>query len=340
MKQKKAVIFFSAGLGDALLLVPLVKQLKKKSYSVTGFFNSDMPCRELLENTGLLDEVIDANSKKRQALVSIKKMGGYDVAFLNYFAANKKNLLTASLIAKEIVTNREVKGFKNPGVKITLLKPEENIHDAIQNLLLDGDSEFSLEDLSIPSLPRVAFDLPQNYFALQVSSGNIDIAYKNWPLQNWKEFLSFFFSKYDQPLVLLGNKSDETLAEELKKQFGDKIISLAGKTDIKELMQVISNCELFLGLDGGIMHLAAAYGKPTFTIWGPSSEKLYGYEQFNAKKHRCVRHTLNCFPCNAWIGPNTSKTTAPELCPDHACLKELGAKEVFNQFEKFTEHVR
>jgi len=117
------------------------------------------------------------------------------------------------------------------------------------------------------------------------------------------------------------------------------MISLAGKTSLSQLIQVLNQSQLFIGLDGGLLHLSVALGKPTFTIWGPSSEKLYGYEQFNATLHKCVRLKLNCFPCSAWINANHTKTKNPETCPDQACMKQLSAEEVFTQLTNYVTHL-
>ncbi len=338
MKQKKAIVFFSAGLGDALLLIPLIKRLKLQGYQVAGLFNSKMPCKELMQGTGLLNELIDVKNKIEQGLLSLKKAGHYDIAFLNYFAGNRKNLLTAAIIAKQISTNRKLNSSltKSFAKKIKYIEPVKNMHDAEQNLLLAGEQNFILKDLEIPEAQKPNLNLPAEYIALQISSGNIEVAYKNWPFTHWTTFLKSLLEKYPKKqIVLLGNASDVAFATKLRKEFGEKIISLAGKTSITEAMQILSHCNLFIGLDGGLMHLAVAYNKPTFTIWGPSSEKLYGYQQFNATLHKCVRLNLTCFPCSAWINQNTTKAKEPELCPDHACMKQLGANEVFTQFIKY-----
>lgn len=336
MNQKKAIVFFSAGLGDALLLIPMVKGLKAQGYRVAGLFNSDMPCAEMMRNTEVLDDIIDVKNKAQQAVLSLQKMKAYNLAVLNTFSGGRANFMTALAIAENVVTNAK---HDTNNAKIKTISPLPGIHDAEQNLYLIGENNFKLEDLSIPSLTPLA-GLPQEYTALQVSSGNAKIAYKNWPLEHWMEFLALLFSNYkEKKLVLLGNKEDLPLAEKLQNKFGSSILSLAGKTTITEVMQVLSHCKLFIGLDGGLMHLAAAFGKPTFTLWGPSNEKLYGYEQFDPQMHRCVRSKQNCSPCNSWIEPNTLKTDAPENCPDNACMRELGSKEVFEAFGKYLNSI-
>lgn len=333
MKAKKAILFFSAGLGDALLLIPMVKRLKAQGFSVAGLFNSNMPCAEMLRNTGLLDDIIDVKNKAQQAVLSLQKMKSYDLAVLNTFSGGRANFITALAIAEHVITNAK---HDTNNSRIKTLSPLPYIHDAEQNLRLIGESGFTLHDLRIQPLDLPQFNLPEQYIALQVSSGNPKIAYKNWPFEYWMEFLALLLSHYqNKKIVLLGNENDLPLAEKLEKEFGSKLISVSGQTTITQAMQVLSHCNLFIGLDGGLMHLAAAFGKPTFTIWGPSSEKLYGYEQFDNKMHKCVRAALACHPCNAWIEPNVSKTKAPEDCPDNACMKELGSKEVFAHFTKY-----
>ena len=100
-------------------------------------------------------------------------------------------------------------------------------------------------------------------------------------------------------------------------------------------MQVIAGSSLFIGQDGGLMHMAVALGKPSFTVWGPSSEKLYGYQQYDPLMHQCVHLNLSCRPCNAWIGANNSKAAGPEKCPDHACMAQLTTAEVCDRFNKY-----
>ena len=58
-------MFFSAGVGDAILLVPLVNELKKQGYNVTGLFTSPFHCESLFEHTRLFDSIV---IKKNTAL--------------------------------------------------------------------------------------------------------------------------------------------------------------------------------------------------------------------------------------------------------------------------------
>jgi ADP-heptose:LPS heptosyltransferase len=338
LKQKKAILFFSAGIGDAVLLIPLVKQLKNKGFRVAGFFNSKQPCEEIFKEITLLDELILCKSKSEQFIHSFKSLFKYDRAYINYFASNGTNLLTAVICSKQIFTNRKVDSilFKLFSFKIKYVEPVKNIHDVQQNLnLLDSSLKVSLPGFYINYTSKKNEALPYPFIAIQISAGNNKQTYKNWPVNYWIRFLKMLLEQYSEKnIVLLGDRNEVEIATTIKDKLGLRINSLAGKTSITEAMNVLNQSELFIGLDGGLMHLAVALGKPTFSIWGPSSVTLYGYEKFSSV-HKCVSLNLSCSPCSAWINANRTKATNPELCPDHACMQQLLPQDVFNQFKEY-----
>ncbi|MEO8762093.1 MAG: glycosyltransferase family 9 protein [Bacteroidia bacterium] len=338
MKQKKAIVFFSAGLGDAVLLIPLVKQLKQQGFFVAGFFNSIQPCEEIFTQINLLDEIIVKKSKFNQFVFSFTNLFKYDKAFINYFATNHVNLLTASLLAKKVFTNKKVDSFlvKLFQSKIKYIEPIKNIHDGQQNLnLLQDNSPISVQDFYI-NFPSTKNDiLPKPFIAVQVSAGNNKISYKNWPVNYWIDFLKLVLQQYpDKKIILLGDENEVNLSAKITSKLNQNVISFIGKTSVTEVMNIINQADFFIGLDGGLMHLAVALQKPTFTIWGASSITLYGYEQFS-NLHKCVSLNLACNPCNSWINPNHTKTNNPSTCPDYACLQQLLPQDVFNQFTQY-----
>ena len=155
-------------------------------------------------------------------------------------------------------------------------------------------------------------------------------------MQDIIEFLKLFSKNYpDKKIILLGDENEITLSEQITKELTGNVLSLIGKTSVSEAMNALSQSEFFIGLDGGLMHLAVTLKKPTFTIWGPSNIDLYGYEKFNPLAHKCMHLNLACRPCSAWINANHSKALSPEVCPDHACMQQLMPQEVFNHFSQF-----
>lgn len=70
-KHKQALVFFSAGVGDAILLVPLVNELKKNGYKITGLFTSQYNCESIFEDTELFDSIEIKKNKLSLILFSI-----------------------------------------------------------------------------------------------------------------------------------------------------------------------------------------------------------------------------------------------------------------------------
>jgi ADP-heptose:LPS heptosyltransferase len=56
----------------------------------------------------------------------------------------------------------------------------------------------------------------------------------------------------------------------------DGILDLSGKTDLRELMGVLACSTLFAGIDSGVLHLAAALGKPCVALFGPTDPRETG----------------------------------------------------------------
>jgi ADP-heptose:LPS heptosyltransferase len=135
-------------------------------------------------------------------------------------------------------------------------------------------------------------------------------------------------------VVILGDHSEKELAAKVQGD-NDKIHSLAGETNLTEAMALLKKCNLFMGSDSGLMHLAAALDTPTLTLWGPSDRSLYSWEQIDPSRHAVITAAPECGPCNSWLNPNTSRVSDPLQCPDYQCMKDITVDQAF---EAFTRH--
>ena len=103
--KKEALVFFSAGVGDAILLVPLVNELRKQNYRVTGLFTSPFQCESIFENTDLFNAIVIKENKFSLLLYCLLHFKKYDKVFLNHFSFSKSHISLATLLSNNVCTN-------------------------------------------------------------------------------------------------------------------------------------------------------------------------------------------------------------------------------------------
>lgn len=337
-KHKQALVFFSAGVGDAILLVPLVNELKKADYKVTGLFTSKYNCESIFENTDLFNKIEVKKNKLSLIIFSIFNLRKFDTVFLNHFSFSKSHLILSTLFGKHIYTNyKEFKSAQSSN-SIHFIEPKVNTHDALQHLFL-FNSKASLQDLNFnlnyKPQQNNKFNLPSNYIVIQASSANNKAPFKNWPFENW---LRLFKHLSNTTIVLLGDATETHLNNAVNSKDYPNVISLIGKTNLSEVMEIIYHSQHYIGLDSGLMHIAVALNKPTFTIWGASNPKLYGYDWMGAK-HKIISLNLTCAPCSSWLNRNISRVLNPAQCPDFRCIKDVSVEMVTKELDSFIKAI-
>ena len=336
-QHKKALVFFSAGVGDAILLVPLVNELKKQGYAVTGLFNSPFGCESIFENTKLFDDIKIMKYKLSLVLFSIFNFRKYDIVCLNHFSFSKSNLTLAAFLGKDVYTNYKEFSSAQSSPAIHFIDPQPNTHDALQNVFLINQS-VNLSDLNFNThytSTKTSFNLPKDYIVIQASSANNKAPYKNWDFEKWLELFKHLQIKFpDTTLVLLGDNTELHLNEKINSINHPNVLSLIGKTTLNDTVEIIYQSQFYIGLDSGLMHIAVALNKPTFTIWGASNPTLYGYG-WMGNKHKIVSLNLECAPCSSWLNTNTSRVKNPTLCPDFKCIKDISIDKVTKELDVF-----
>ena len=84
------------------------------------------------------------------------------------------------------------------------------------------------------------------------------------PAKRWPYFAELA-ARLKQPVVLLGSQNDVPATEGI----GGR--NLAGRTTLDEAIDIIALAELVVSNDSGLMHVAAALGRPLVALFGSSS---------------------------------------------------------------------
>lgn len=78
------------------------------------------------------------------------------------------------------------------------------------------------------------------------------------------------------PVVVVGSAAERDTAATVLSALGSRGIDLAGQAGLAEVAACLKRCALFVGNDGGLMHIAAAMGTPTVGLFGPTPADRYG----------------------------------------------------------------
>jgi 3-deoxy-D-manno-octulosonic-acid transferase len=126
---------------------------------------------------------------------------------------------------------------------------------------------------------------------------------------------------------LIGGKQELPLLEQMPAEVKEKSISLVGKTSMTESIALASLCDVVIGVDTGMQHVADAVGTKTVSIFGPTFEKYHGAHHSNIAKF--VVYNGNCRGC--------FKTANYTKCKDRRCLNEITVQQVFDAVKESTQ---
>ena len=97
---------------------------------------------------------------------------------------------------------------------------------------------------------------------------------KDWDPVNFAGLANILIEDKSTKVLVFYHK-DRARADEIAGLMNDKPY-MVGELLFDQLIGLISYCDLFISVDTGPMHVAAALGVPTIGIFGPTSPKMYG----------------------------------------------------------------
>ena len=112
---------------------------------------------------------------------------------------------------------------------------------------------------------------------------------RTWPVERFAEVARTLAN--DTTVVVFGSPAERAITRAVA---GDWAIDLGGKTDLPALASALAQCDVVISNDSGPLHLAAAVGTPTISLWGAGDPSRTGPPD----GHRILRHTeLPCLEC-------------------------------------------
>ena len=173
--------------------------------------------------------------------------------------------------------------------------------------------------------------LPERFLAVAPGGGDSwgkDASFKRWPLKYFAELIKKVEEKKGiHGVVILGSVSERALCEELQSMINPPSVVLAGETTLAQTAMVLKRSSLFIGNDGGLVHLAHALHTPLAAFYGPVPPEVYGPYPPSPDAVAIFKRGLECRPCYYKFRYNNQ-------CRTLACLKDLTPDEAMRCLKK------
>ena len=161
-----------------------------------------------------------------------------------------------------------------------------------------------------------------------VSPGAAFGSAKRWLPERFAQAAGSVARQRGASVAIFGSREEAVLGAEVAQMIAAEGIeagSFAGKTTLREFIDMAAACDLFLTNDSGSMHIASALGIPTVAVFGPTDEFATGPA---GDLHRILRQPVDCAPCHL------------RGCPiDHRCMTGVTAESAANAARELLKQV-
>ena len=275
--QLKIAIVKLSALGDIVHAAIVLQFIKKHYPNAHITWLVDARFASLLKDHPLIDELVVLPLKQsfKQSYKILKTLGKFDKVI------DLQGLFKSAVVAK--IIGRQTYGFSRESVKEKIaarlyrhkFKIDYNENIIIRNLALVAFAlNFSFEASEI--LEKVpCFEASEIY---KNESGKKRVLIAAFASEESK-----IYDKFKDVIRLLGGcEIYLCYGSEIEKARAEAIISgtsakLLEKLSIKEMISFIASCDLVIGNDSGLTHLAWAINRPSITLFGnrPSHRNAY-----------------------------------------------------------------
>jgi lipopolysaccharide heptosyltransferase II len=267
---------------------------------------------ELFEGNPALDRILPIPERHLHGLIAVKKIKDligdidFDVGYILPPSFGAASAFTLARVKERI-------GYIADGRRLLLTRPlalptplnSEHRSTLYFNLLRRG-AGVSLEyvapkiflhqaDIENAGAILAGFGLKQGeaYFVMSIRAV---AASRRWGQANYTRLADAVNKNYRLRAVIIGSSDDAVAASEVAGELGEeKVISLAGKTSLRESAAVMSGGRFYVGNDSGPAHLAAAVEAPLVVLSGADDPKETS--PISATKKLLYRGDLDCISC-------------------------------------------
>lgn len=295
MRKKILVIRFSS-IGDIVLTSPVLRALHEQINAEVHVITKDA-FAAMFRNNPHVAKVITIKSKVAEAKTELEE-GKYD--FVVDLHHNLRSAQVKRICKAPSASFPKLNVQKFFYVKLGINRmPDVHIVDryfeAVRPLGVKNDGK-GLEYF-IPASNQVAVaQLPashQNgYIAITTGA---KFATKEMPV----DLMIRVIRRFNKPVVLLGGPDEKEKANRIEEVCGALVYNACGKYNLDQSASLVQQAEFVIAHDTGLMHIAAAFRKRIYSVWGNTVPDFGMYPYLPGEGSRIIEvKNLRCRPCS------------------------------------------
>jgi len=172
-------------------------------------------------------------------------------------------------------------------------------------------------------------------FAMHPGGANLKVQ-RRWPLENFITVGQWVIEKMNGTVLLTGGKEDVEVCNAIAAKLDPMCINICNRVTIRQTATVLSSCNACLTNDTGILHLAAAVGVPNiYALFGPTDAVLLIPPEANVI---VLKSDLECAPCAESIINRETKECSNT--PKGSCLLNIHPEQVIEHINQMLVNER
>ena len=302
--MRKILVLRFSSIGDIVLTTPVVRALKQQLPAVRLHYATKWNFRGLVESNPYIDQthylrdnlneliaelraekfdyIVDLHRSLRTRLIKLRLgVPGKSFDKLNFrkwlLVRFKINPLPDLHVVDRYLAAAAPLGVKNDGQGLDYFIP-------------------AADEVPPTSLPATH---QQGYYAFAIGAQHYT---KRLPTERIIEVCA----KINGPVILLGGKEDASAAAEITTYFNNRtfenecrtsVYNACGQYTLNQSASLVKQATAVFSHDTGLMHIAAAFRKKIYSIWGNTVPK-FGMYPYRTDFKVFERPNLSCRPCS------------------------------------------
>jgi len=316
---KRVLIFRTGSLGDTVIALPSFHLIAKSFPTAERYLLTACPIGKksvalwsILENTGLVHDYISYQGGLRNVFELLelwKKIRSWQPDVLVYLAepysffsawrnamffrlAGIKKMIgvpyTKDLRQCRWLSSKEL--FEHESVRLT--RTLKILGDVQIKKAASWDLHLTLQEQERAT--ECLSNWTEQKFIVCSPTSKVDV--KDWGQENWHQLLHELTDVYPEyGLVFVGVREDIEKCARLGKVWKSSVLNLCGVLTPRESAAVLGQAKLFLGHDGGPMHLAVAMGVSCVAVFSAHSKPGVWFPY--GESHKAIYHQTHCYGC-------------------------------------------